>query len=139
MPMCLRIIKPAHIYIYTEKTMRYTLMSSLFLAQLASAGAFAAEQHNHSQGMKHEAMQQIASTATKAMPLNDGAVIKVDGQNGKITLQHGDIANVMPAMTMSYRVKKTLQLESIHAGDKVRFALDKLNGEFVVVQIEAVR
>lgn len=120
--------------------MQHTLMSSLFLALLVSTGAFAAEQHNHSQGMNHEAMQQMAPAATKAMPLADGVVKKVDAQNGKITLQHGEIANVkMPAMTMSYRVKQAQQLESIQAGDKVRFAVDKLNGEFVVMHIEAVK
>lgn len=119
--------------------MKYTLLSSLFLALLASTSAFAAEQHNHGQGMKHEAMQQIASAATKAMPLNDGVVKKIDMQNGKITLQHGDIANVMPAMTMSYRVKKTQQLESIQAGDKVRFTLDKLGDDYIVTHIEVAR
>lgn len=119
--------------------MKHTLLSSLFLALLASTGAFAAEQHNHGQGMKHEAMQQMASAATKAMPLNDGVVKKVDMQNGKITLQHGDIANVMPAMTMSYRVKKTQQLEPIHAGDKVRFTMEKLGDDYIVTHIEVAR
>lgn len=127
--------------------MRHTLTSSLFLALLASTGAFAAEQHNHSQGMSHEAMQKAEHAQMKAMPhddgqampLIDGTVKKVDLKSGKITLQHGDIANVMPAMTMSYRVKQAQWLESIRAGDKVRFAMDKLNGEFVVVQIEAIK
>ncbi|MHB0927239.1 MAG: copper-binding protein [Gallionellaceae bacterium] len=120
--------------------MQYTLTGSLFLALLASTGALAAEQHNHSQGMNHETMRQMDSTQVKAMPLTDGIVKKVDQKSGKITLQHGEIANVkMPAMTMSYRVKQAQWLESIRVGDKVRFAMDKLNGEFVVTYIEAAK
>lgn len=120
--------------------MQHTLTGGLFLALMASTGALAAEQHNHSQGINHEAMQQMNPTQMKAMPLTDGVVKKVDQKSGKITLQHGEIVNVkMPAMTMSYRVKQAQYLESIHAGDKVRFAMDKLNDEFVVVHIEAVK
>ncbi len=122
------------------KIMQHTLTGGLFLALLASSGAFASEQHNHSKGMNHEAMQQMDTAAMKAMPLTDGIAKKVDQQSGKVTLQHGEIANVkMPAMTMSYRVKQAQQLEPIHAGDKVRFAMDKVNDEFVVVYIEAVK
>jgi len=120
--------------------MQHVLTSGLFLALLASSAAFAAEQHNHSPGMNHEAMPRMDHAQMKVMPLTDGVAKKVDAQNGKITLTHGEIANVkMPAMTMSYRVKQAQWLESIHAGDKVRFAMDKLNGEFVVAYIETVK
>ena len=119
--------------------MQHTLTSSLFLTLLASSGAFAApEQHNH--GMDHEEMKAMSHDAEKAMQLTDGVVKKVDVQSGKVTLAHGEIANVkMPPMTMSYRVKLAQQLETIHAGDKVRFAMDKVNDEFVVVHIEIVK
>lgn len=138
--------------------MQKTLMSSLFIAFLASSGAFAEEQHKHSQGIGHDGMQQMDHAAMKSMrdnmlaakempqddgqatQLTGGMVKKVDLKNGKITLQHGEIANVkMPAMTMSYRVKQAQQLESIHADDKVRFAVEKLNGEFVVTHVEVVK
>lgn len=120
--------------------MNHVLTSGLFITVLVSTGAFASEQHNHSQGMNHEAMQQMDHAAMKSMTLTDGIAKKVDAQNGKVTLTHGEVANVkMPAMTMSYRVKQAQWLESIHAGDKVRFAMDKVNGEFVVVHIEAVK
>ena len=116
------------------KIMQHTLTGGLFFAMLASSTAFAvAEQHNHS--MDREAA--MSHDAGKAMPLTDGLVKKVDQKNGKITLQHGDIEDVMPAMTMSYRVKQAQQLESIQAGDKVRFAMEKLNDDYVVTHIEA--
>ena len=115
------------------KIMQHTLTGGLFFAMLAGTGAGATEQHNHS--MDREAA--MSHDAGKAMPLTDGLVKKVDQKNGKITLQHGDIVDVMPAMTMSYRVKQAQQLESIQAGDKVRFAMKKLNDDYVVTHIEA--
>ncbi len=117
------------------KIMQHTLTGGLFFAMLAGSGAGATEQHNH--GMDHEAMKAMPHDAGKAMQLTDGLVKKVDQKNGKITLQHGDIVNVMPAMTMSYRVRQAQQLESIQAGDKVRFAMEKLNDDYVVTHIEA--
>ena len=120
--------------------MKHVLTSGLFLTLLASTGAFASEQHNHSQGMNHETMQKMDHAAMKAMTLTDGIAKKVDVQNGKVTLAHGEIVSVkMPAMTMSYRVKQAQWLESIHADDKVRFAMEKVNNEFVIVHIEAVK
>ena len=107
------------------------LTSSLFISLLASSSVFAEEQHNHSQGMGHEGMQ--------AMQLTNGVAKMVDQKNGKITLQHGEIVKVMPAMTMSYRVKQMQQLQSIHAGDKVRFALEKMNNNYVVTHIEVAK
>lgn len=119
--------------------MKHVLTSSLFFAMLVSSTAFAEGQHNHSQGMNHEAMQQMDMAQMKAMQLADGIVKKVDLKGNKITLQHGEIASVkMPAMTMDYRVKQAQWLESIHAGDKVRFAMDKVNEEFVVVYIKTI-
>lgn len=118
--------------------MKHILTSSLFVVMLASSGAFAAEQHGH--GVNHEAKQQMNSAQMAAMPLTDGVVKKVDPMGGKITLQHGEISSVkMPAMTMSYRVKQAQQLEAIHAGDKVRFAMIKVNDDYIVTHIEVVR
>lgn len=106
------------------------LKRGLFIAILASSSTFAEEQHNYSQGMGHDG---------QATQLTKGVAKMVDLKNSKITLQHGEIVNVMPAMTMSYHVKQAQQLESIHAGDKVRFALEKMNNNFVVTHIEVAR
>ena len=75
----------------------------------------------------------------EATPLAAGEVKKIDMKNGKVTLQHGDIANVMPAMTMSYQVRNAQQLEGLGAGDKVRFTLKKINNDYIVTHIEAAR
>ncbi len=90
--------------------------------------------------MNHGAMQPMNQAQAKAMPLIDGVAKKVDYEGGKITLQHGEIANVgMPAMTMGYRVKQAQQLKPIRAGDKVRFMMEKSGDDYIVTHIEAVR
>ena len=126
--------------------MQHTLTGSLFFSLLVSATVFADGQHGRD--MNHDALRHMDQSAMKAMQhgdgqamqLTDGVAKKVDLKNGKVTLQHGEIANVkMPAMTMSYRVQQAQQLESIQAGDKVRFAVNKLNNDYVVTHIEVVK
>lgn len=108
-----------------RKYIKIVLLSIL----LASSSAMAAEhQHNEAmQGMTMNAGQQWI----------DGVVKKVDQKKGQITLKHAAIANVMPAMTMSYKVAPSLK--GIQAGDKVRFVLEKNNDDYVVTRIEMVR
>ena len=70
----------------------------------------------------------------------EGEVRKVDKEQGKITLKHGPIPNLeMPGMTMVFRVKEPAMLERVQAGDKVRFAADKLNGQITVTSIEVTK
>ncbi len=82
---------------------------------------------------------QSGSIATQpsASTMIDGEVRKVDKEQGKITLKHGPIPNLeMPRMTMVFRVKEPAMLERIQAGDKVRFAADRLSGQITVTSIE---
>lgn len=67
----------------------------------------------------------------------DGVVKKVDVQGHKVTLKHGDIPNVMPAMIMSYPAVPALT--HLHAGDRVRFMLEKSTDDYVITRIEAVK
>jgi len=70
----------------------------------------------------------------------DGEVRKVDKDAGKITIKHGAIPSMeMPPMTMVYRVKDPSMLAQVKAGDKVKFAAEKLGGAFTVTKIEAAR
>ena len=89
--------------------------------------------------MNHEAMQAMSHGAGKATQMSDAVVKKINSKRGKITLQHGDIPNVMPAMTMRYKLKDVKQLDGIHVGDKVRFALDKVGDDYIVTHLEVVR
>jgi Cu/Ag efflux protein CusF len=83
-----------------------------------------------------------AAQAPHAQPapqdLTEAEVRKVDKEAGKITLKHGEIKNLdMPPMTMVFRVKEASLLDKAKAGDKIRFAAEKIDGNFVVTEIQA--
>ena len=88
----------------------------------------------------HEKSAKVAPAASAASAMADGEVRKVDKDAKKITLKHGQIANLdMPPMTMVFTVKDPEMLQKVKQGDKVRFAADKINGVFTVTQIEAAK
>ncbi len=107
-----------------------TLSATLLL--VLAAPVHAADAHTaHSD---HGAMSQKQGAATT--PLTDGVVKKVDKPGGKLTLSHGPLPNGMPAMTMAFRVKDATWLDSLKAGDKVRFAVDDTGGTMTVTRPE---
>ena len=66
-----------------------------------------------------------------------GEVRKVDRDNQKITIKHGEIKSLdMPPMTMVFTVKDPALLEAAKPGDKVRFGVAREDGKFVVTAIE---
>ena len=85
--------------------------------------------------------QTAAPAASGAMPasdaaMTDGEVRKIDKENKKITLKHGEIKNLgMPGMTMVFQVKDPSMLESVKQGDKVMFKAEKANGTLTVTEI----
>jgi Cu(I)/Ag(I) efflux system periplasmic protein CusF len=69
-------------------------------------------------------------------PQIDGEVKKIDKATGRITLKHGDIKHLdMPPMTMVFRVSDPKLLDSVAVGDKVRFAADKVGGNYTVTAL----
>jgi Cu/Ag efflux protein CusF len=67
----------------------------------------------------------------------EGEVRKVDKSAAKITLKHGEIKNLdMPPMTMVFGVKDKALLDTVKAGDKVKFTADKDGGGYVVTSIQ---
>ena len=69
----------------------------------------------------------------------EGEVRKIDLAQAKITLKHGEIKNLdMPAMTMAFRVADPKLLEGLTEGTKVRFDVEKRNGQYTVVRLVAV-
>ncbi len=80
-----------------------------------------------------------AATALQA-ELSEGEVRKVDPDNRKITLKHGEIKNLdMPPMTMSFNVKDAALLDQLQAGDRIRFRAEKDKGSYWVTVIERVK
>ena len=81
-----------------------------------------------------------AAASAPAAAMAEAEVRKVDKEAGKLTLRHGPLTNLdMAAMTMVFRVADAKMLDAVKQGDKVRFAAEKVNGQFTVTQIELVR
>ncbi len=74
---------------------------------------------------------------SQALPTVEGEVRKVDKATGKISIRHGEIKNLdMPPMSMVFQVKDPGFLDKVKAGEKVRFTVDQINGNYTVMSIE---
>ena len=100
---------------------------AVFAVAIANVAVWAVDAH-------HEAAVQAQTTAA---PMSDGEVKKIDKDAGKITIKHGEIKNLeMPPMTMVFRVTDPKTLDQVKAGDKVRFVVEKVGGQYTVTKIE---
>ena len=67
----------------------------------------------------------------------EGEVRKVDKEQRKVTVKHGEIKSLeMPPMTMVFRVKDAALLDKVKQGDKIKFAAEKIEGNITITQIE---
>ena len=97
---------------------------------LAAAAAFSVTAHAQD---KPAAAQLAAPNASMA----DGEIRKIDRDNKKITIKHGEIKNLdMPGMTMVFQVKDPAVLDKVKVGDKVKFVAEKSGGALVVTDIQ---
>lgn len=72
--------------------------------------------------------------------MSHGEVKKIDRAAQKITLKHGALKNLdMPGMTMVFNVKDPSLLDTLKAGDQVRFTAEDDGGALAVTAIKAVR
>jgi Cu/Ag efflux protein CusF len=68
--------------------------------------------------------------------LTSGEVTKLDRNAGRVTLKHGEIKNLdMPPMTMTYRAADPKWLDNVAVGDRVRFAAERVGGQFTVTAL----
>jgi Cu/Ag efflux protein CusF len=58
------------------------------------------------------------SAPEKHYPIQ-GEVISADAVKKLLTVKHGDIPGLMPAMTMTYQVAQPKQMETLQSGDKI--------------------
>ena len=78
--------------------------------------------------------------ASQQDSLTDGEIKKIDLDNGKVTIKHGDIKNLdMAGMTMIFSVKEKSLLTNLKPGDKVKFIVINENGKMVVTDIQPAR
>ena len=105
-----------------------TLIATLGLA----APAIALAQPDHA--AHHGGASAPAAADTK---LADGTVKKIDKSAGKLTIAHGPLESLgMPAMTMVFRAAEPGMLDQVKAGDKIRFAVEKVGGALTVTSLE---
>ena len=105
-------------------------LTPMLLAALL-AGAAHAQLHHPATGSP-----PAAATATSA-DMADGEIRKLDPDNQKVTIKHGEIKSLgMPGMTMVFRVRDPALLAQLKPGDKVRFQAEKANGAIVVTKIQ---
>ena len=116
------------------KSSNRLLLVSIAIAAAHSFGASADD--NKEQGSAMAAKQQPSGTADMA----EGEVRKVDKDNKKITLKHGEIKSIdMPPMTMVFKVADPGMLDGLQAGDRVKFKAVISAGAIVVTEIRPAR
>ena len=80
------------------------------------------------------------SLGALAQAMADGEVRKVDKDNKKITLKHGEIKSLdMPPMTMVFQVKDPALLDKVKPGDKVQFNVVKDGAKLTVTEIKPAK
>lgn len=78
--------------------------------------------------------------SVSSVDMSEGEIRKVDTENKKITIKHGDIKNLdMPGMTMVFQIKDPAMLDKVKVGDKVRFSAEKVGGAIVVTDIQPAK
>ena len=74
------------------------------------------------------------------LPQSDGVIKKIDAAKGKVSIAHGEIANLkMPPMTMTFSAKDAAMLKGFKEGDKVRFRAAEVKGNLTVVTLEPAK
>ena len=115
--------------------LEFTMRSVLMHATLAAA--FAAAPSVHAQTAAPAAPNAAAPAAAE---MADGEVRRVDLENRKVTLRHGEIRTLqMPPMTMVFEVRDPALLAGLKPGDKVRFSARQVGSAYVVDAVEPVR
>ena len=85
-------------------------------------------------------MLAFAPSTLLAQGLVDGEVTKIDQAAEKITIRHGEIKKFdMDGMTMAFRVQDAGMLKGVKTGDKIKFDLERINGQFTVTKIEKAK
>ena len=91
--------------------------------------------HAGAQEIVPDAKMPLADTSTE---MTNGEIRKIDKTNKKITIKHGEIKNLdMPGMTMVFQVKDPVMLDTVKAGDKVKFRVEKEGGALVITNIQS--
>ena len=82
----------------------------------------------------------VAAVSGQVQPRfeGEGRVVALDESKGMVTLDHGPISGLMPAMQMAFPVQRAEQLVGLQADALVRFSLQARGTEWVITTIEPV-
>jgi Cu(I)/Ag(I) efflux system protein CusF len=118
-----------------------SLASLALAALLCTAPPAFAQGMNHGQmGSGHGAGHGPMMNMPGEMPPVEAEVRRIDKDNGKITLKHGEIKNMdMPPMTMVFNVADKALLEGVAVGDKVRFTASQDKGQMRVESLSVIK
>ena len=82
----------------------------------------------------------LSAFAQAVLPTAEAEIRKIDLDNQKITLKHGEIKNLdMPGMTMVFAVKDPAMLATVKAGDNVTFTAEQVRSTFTVMSLEKAK
>jgi Cu/Ag efflux protein CusF len=115
------------------KVLKTSLLAAAMAALLGGAAGAGAQMNNGSMG-------NMPQHAADQSSLTDGEIRKIDREQAKLTIKHGDIKNLdMPGMTMVFNVRDKNSLDKFKVGDKIRFAVVMENGKMVITEIRVVK
>lgn len=81
----------------------------------------------------------VTGAYAQALPVS-GTVTKIDEAAGKMTIKHGPIKKMdMEGMTMVFKAQAPEMLKRVKVGDKVRFDVDRINGQMTLTGIEKAK
>ena len=111
-------------------------LKTLLILAAIQAGATSTFAASHA-GAPMPASDAKNEKMAPATDMTNGEIRKVDMDNKKLTIKHGEIKNLdMPGMTMVFQVKDPAILDKVKAGDKVKFSAEKIGGAIVVTNIQ---
>ena len=85
----------------------------------------------------HGDLSQEIERTRQAADLSSGEIRKIDRDQRKITLRHGEIKNLeMPPMTMVFQVADPAWIEQFKVGDKVAFRAASINGAITLTELK---
>lgn len=114
--------------------------SSTILIAVSIFGAASAFQATAGDGHMHQASNAAKPAVAASAAWTEGEVRGIDKAAGKLTIKHGPMPKFdMPPMTMAYRVKDKAMLDRLQPGDKIRFDVDGVGGEFTVLRLEKLK
>lgn len=120
--------------------MKHTTLKVLGVTALlltAMTGPAAAQGSMDHSKMDHGKMGDMKAGGLASADSVDGEVRRVDKATGKITLRHGELKQLdMPPMTMVFEVSDKAMLDSVKAGDKVKFKVISKDGKMIVTEMK---